>query len=53
MKIRNVSPLGEIEVLLLGRVVAAGEVVDVTAEQAAELTGGGIFEPVRAEKKEG
>ena len=37
MKVKNVSPLGELDVLLLGRTVAAGEVVEVTTKQAAEL----------------
>lgn len=36
-QIRNVSPLGEVEIPLLGRVVGAGEVVEVTDEQAAVL----------------
>ena len=34
MQIRNVSPRGDLEVPLLRRVVLAGEVVDVTPEQA-------------------
>ena len=34
MLIRNVSPRGDLEVPLLRCVVLAGEVVDVTAEQA-------------------
>lgn len=37
MKIRNVSPLGDLDVPLLGRTVAAGEQVSVTADQAARL----------------
>ena len=37
MKIRNVSPLGELDVPLLRRVVPAGEAVTVTDEQAARL----------------
>lgn len=36
-RIRNVNPLGEVEVPLLGRVLGAGEVVEVTDEQAAVL----------------
>ncbi len=37
MKIRNVSPLGDLDVPLLRRDVEAGEVVDVTAAQAEML----------------
>ena len=37
MLIRNVSRFGDLEVPLLGRVVIAGEVVEVTAEQAERL----------------
>ena len=37
MRIKNVSRFGDLEVPLLGRVVAHGEVVDVTAEQAEQL----------------
>lgn len=36
-KIRNICPRGDLDVPLLGRVVEAGQVVDVTAEQAARL----------------
>ena len=36
-KIRNVSPRGDLDVPLLGRVVEAGQTVDVTDEQAARL----------------
>lgn len=50
MKIRNVSPLGELDVLLLGLVVPAGEVVEATDEQAAELVATGNFEPAEAPK---
>lgn len=35
MKVRNVSPLGDVEVL--GRIVAAGDVFEVSDEQAAAL----------------
>lgn len=48
MKIRNVNPLGEMEVLLLNRIVAFGEEVEATAEQAAELISTGNFEAVEA-----
>ena len=53
MKIRNVSPLGELDVLLLGLVVPAGEVVEATDEQAAELVATGNFEPAEAPKGKG
>jgi hypothetical protein len=36
-KIRNISPYGDLDVPLLGRIVAAGEAVDVTDEAAAVL----------------
>jgi len=36
-KLRNVSPLGDLEVPLLGRVVKAGEVFEVPADVAALL----------------
>lgn len=51
MKIRNINPLGEMEVLLLGRVVAPGEEVEATDEQAAELISTGNFEPVKPKKE--
>jgi hypothetical protein len=35
--IRNVSPLGDLDVPLLGRILAAGEEVDVPKETAALL----------------
>lgn len=38
MQIRNVSRFGDLDVPILGRVVAHGEVVEVTAEQGAALT---------------
>lgn len=37
MQIRNVSRFGDLDVPILGRVVAYGEVVEVTAEQAKLL----------------
>lgn len=50
MEIRNTSPLGDLDVTLLGRVVEAGEVIDVTDEQAVELCAGmASFEPVDGE----
>lgn len=36
-KFRNVSPSGDLDVPLLGRVIKAGEVFDATEEQAALL----------------
>lgn len=36
-KIRNTSPRGALDVPLLGRVVDAGEVTEVTADQAQRL----------------
>lgn len=53
MKVKNVSPLGDLYVVLLRREVAFGEVVEVTAEQGAELVSTGNFEPVKAGKQEG
>lgn len=37
MKIRNISPRGALDVPLLGRVVEAGEVTEVTKDQADRL----------------
>jgi hypothetical protein len=37
VKVRNVSPVGDLDSVLLGRVVAAGEVVEVSKEQAEAL----------------
>lgn len=36
-KITNVSPIGDLDVPLLGRIVHAGETVEVTDDQAATL----------------
>lgn len=36
-KITNVSPVGDLDVPLLGRIVHAGETVEVTDDQAATL----------------
>ncbi len=54
MKIRNISPLGDLDVTLLGREVGAGEVVDVTDAQAAELVGESAanFEYIKPAKSE-
>lgn len=47
MEIKNVSPLGDLDVTLLDRMVEAGEVIDVTEEQAVELCSGlANFAPV-------
>lgn len=37
MKIRNICPIGDLDIPLLRRVVAAGEVVEVQADHAAKL----------------
>lgn len=37
MKLRNVNPLGEVDVPLLGRVLAAGEEFEVSDETGAHL----------------
>ena len=50
MEIRNTSPLGDLDVTLLGRVVMAREVIDVTEEQAVELCSAlASFAPVAGE----
>ena len=52
-QIRNISPIGDLDVPLLGRVVHAGEAVDVTDEQAALLLAQPMnYEPVKAGSKE-
>lgn len=53
MKVKNVSPLGDLYVVLLRRDVEFGEVVEVTAEQGKELVSTGNFEPVKAGNQEG
>lgn len=37
MKIRNICPIGDLDIPLLKRIVAAGEVVEVDADHAARL----------------
>ncbi len=37
MRIRNINPLGAVDVPLLGRIVEAGDLVEVTDEQAELL----------------
>ena len=53
MQLRNVSPLGHLDVPLLNRPdIEPGEVFDVTAEQAARLLVSDVnFEPVDDEAK--
>ena len=49
-KFKNVSPLGALELPLVGRVVEAGEVVDVPADRAVFLAGQvETWEPADAE----
>lgn len=38
-KFKNVSPLGALDLPLIGRVVERGEVIDLTAAQAKHLRG--------------
>lgn len=48
-KFMNVSPLGALDLPLLGRVVAAGEVIEVTAAQAKHLDGqDAVWRPVKS-----
>ena len=48
-KFRNVSPLGALELPLVGRVVERGEVISVTAAQAKHLAGQtDVWQPVKA-----
>lgn len=56
MRIKNINPLGEVEDLLIGRVVAAGEVVEVSAEVAEDRIATGNYEAAEAaeaDKKKG
>lgn len=39
MKFKNISPQGDLDVPLVRRVVALGEVIDVTVEQARLIEG--------------
>ena len=50
-KFKNVSPLGALDLPLVGRVVVTGEVVEVTAAQAVHLAGQSDWQPVGASKK--
>lgn len=50
-KFRNVSPLGDLEVPVLGRVVKAGEVFDVPADLGESFAAqSDVWEPVTAKK---
>lgn len=52
MQFKNVSPQGDLDLPLVGRVIAAGEVFDVTPEQAELLAQQpAVWEPVKASKK--
>ena len=46
-KFTNVSPLGALELPLVGRVIAPGETVTVTAKQAIHLHGQADWKPVK------
>ena len=52
-KYKNVSPLGALELPLVGRVVAAGEVIEVSAAQAKHLKGQADWQPVKAGQSSG
>ena len=52
-QIQNVSPIGDLDVPLLRRIVRAGEVVDVTDEQAARLLPQEIWAAVEPTKDKG
>lgn len=53
-KFKNVSPLGDLELPLVGRVVKRDEVIEVTAAQARHLAGqAGTWKPVRAQGNQG
>lgn len=49
---RNDSPLGDLELPLIGRVIAAGEVFEVTADQAELLSAQpDVWQPVIVKKE--
>jgi hypothetical protein len=51
MKFKNVSPLGDLEVPVLGRVVKAGEVFEVPADLGESFAAqSDVWEPVTAKK---
>lgn len=37
-KFKNISPQGDLDLPLVGRVIASGEVFEATAEQATQLS---------------
>ncbi len=48
-KYKNTSPLGALELPLIGRVVEHGEVITVTAAQSCHLAGQtAVWEPVKS-----
>ena len=50
-KFKNVSPLGDLEVPVLGRVVKAGEVFEVPADLGGSFAEqSDVWEPVTAKK---
>lgn len=53
MRIKNINPLGDVVDLLIGREVAAGEVVEVSAEVAEDRIATGNYEAAEADKKKG
>lgn len=54
MRIKNINPLGDVVDLLIGREVAAGEVVEVSDEAAEDRIATGNYEAAEAtEKKKG
>ena len=52
-KIRNINPLGEVDDLLIGHIIAAGEVVTVSDEVAADRIATGNYEAAEADKTKG
>lgn len=53
-KFKNVSPLGALDLPLVGRVVAAGEVIEVTAAQTKHLSGQeGVWRPIKGRGSSG
>lgn len=46
-KFKNVSPLGALDLPLVGRVVAHGEVIEVPVDKAKHLQGQADWEPVK------
>lgn len=50
-KFRNVSPLGDLEVPILGRIVKAGETFEVPADLTESFAAqSDVWEPVTAKK---